>query len=571
MQAEFLGKSYEVKIWTPEIVLGRHIALDTETTWVEFTETPDLVTFQAFDGNSVFLVRMRDVSSFFEINCDSTFIFHNAPFDVDVICKHLEDNHYFHEMLDEDRVRDTAIMYRLLHLATVGWTPHTYSLKVLAAKYFNYDMSKEARENFTEYLGKEYEDMADSDLTYAALDVIVTYHLYHRLASQITATGSTTVLSHQIQLAGAIALNRIYKRGIGFDLEKAQVKLEELNSAMKREAALLSTYGWVRGQKGINERYERIVRDFLHLELPLTDDGSISSKSDDLAPYRHEPFVDAYLKYHDLEKSKSFIDKLESKRVHPRYNYIVNTGRTSCSSPNFQQLPKEGGIRELFRARDGYTFIITDYSAIELATLAQTIYSRDKESVMRSMINDGVDLHRYYASVLHNIPPEEVTKQQRQEAKAANFGFPGGLGIETFIAFSRGYGLELSELKAQQMKDAWFAAFPEMKGYMQYKEPEEAGWTLTGRKRARASYCARKNFPFQGLASDGAKLAMYYLDHAGIDVVGFVHDEIVSEVPICDADKLLTQQEEIMRNAMKIVVPDVLVGVESMISEVYTK
>ena len=64
---------------------------------------------------------------------------------------------------------------------------------------------------------------------------------------------------------------------------------------------------------------------------------------------------------------------------------------------------------------------------------------------------------------------------------------------------------------------------------------------------------------------------MYYLDFAGIDVVGFVHDEIISEVPIHLADKLLKKQEEIMVNAMKIVVPDVAVGVESMISEVYTK
>ena len=570
MKTRFLNEDYEIVIWDGE-VLGRHISLDTETDVQPFTETPDLVTFQAFDGDRVYLVRRQDVNKFYLTQSDPIFIWTNFPFDCDVICKHEGDRNYFHEQINEDRIRDIQLLYRLLHLATVGWVPHRYSLATLSEKLLGVEIDKSRQCNFAQYLGKEYEDMDEADLEYGAIDVVAAYHIYHRLIPMIKETGSSTLLSHQIQLVGAIALNRIYKRGIGFNLEGAQAKLAELSGAMKRESALLSTYGWVRGLKGVKEQYERIVRDYLHLDLPLTEDGSISSKAEDLEPYRHEPFIDSYLKYHDLEKSKSFIDKLESHRVHPRYNYIVNTGRTSCSSPNFQQLPKEGGIRELFRARDGYTFIITDYSAIELATLAQTSYSREKESTMRSMINDGMDLHTYYASVLHDCLPEEVTKKWRQEAKAANFGFPGGLGIETFIQFSRGYGLELSELKAQQMKDAWFAAFPEMKNYMQYKEPEEAGWTLTGRKRARASYCARKNFPFQGLASDGAKLAMYYLDFAGIDVVGFVHDEIISEVPIHLADKLLKKQEEIMINAMKIVVPDVKVTVESMVSDVYTK
>ena len=260
------------------------------------------------------------------------------------------------------------------------------------------------------------------------------------------------------------------------------------------------------------------------------------------------------------------------KRVHPRYNPILNTGRTSCSSPNFQQLPKNGGIRELFVAAPDHTFIISDYSAIELVTLAQITYMKFGESRMMEMINDGVDLHRYYASVLHGISPEAVTKQQRQEAKAANFGFPGGLGIETFIEFSRGYDLELSTDHAQNMKDAWFEAFPEMRLYMNEEESgDESVFTMSGRKRANATYCARKNTPFQGSAADGAKIALYNLDLHGFKLVGFVHDEIISEVPVCDAERLLPKQEQIMINAMRIITPDVKVAVESVISNFYTK
>ena len=79
----------------------------------------------------------------------------------------------------------------------------------------------------------------------------------------------------------------------------------------------------------------------------------------------------------------------------------------------------------MFKAAPGNKLLITDYSAIELATLAQVCYSTFGYSEMRNRINAGEDLHRYYASIMNNCAIEDVTKQQRQEAKAANFGFPG--------------------------------------------------------------------------------------------------------------------------------------------------
>jgi DNA polymerase-1 len=295
----------------------------------------------------------------------------------------------------------------------------------------------------------------------------------------------------------------------------------------------------------------------------------ISSKGEDLEPYRKEPFVNAFLRFQELEKAVSFVKNVESDKIHPRYNLLVNTGRTSCSKPNFQQLPKLGGIREMFTASKGNTLLITDYSAIELATLSQVTYDRYGYSKMREQINAGIDLHKYYASVMHDCTPDMVSKQQRSEAKAANFGFPGGLGIDTFIEFSRGYGLELSTDVAQDMKNTWFKAFPEMRKYMQNEDGHV--FTRTGRLRGNTSYCAEKNSPFQGLAADGAKLALYELDKAGYKVVGFVHDEIICEVPEKDAESLLPEQEKIMIRAMQSVVPDVKIGVESMISKVYTK
>jgi len=188
---------------------------------------------------------------------------------------------------------------------------------------------------------------------------------------------------------------------------------------------------------------------------------------------------------------------------------------------------------------------------------------------MRDKINEGTDLHKYYASVLFGVEEKNVEKWQRQAAKAANFGFPGGLGIETFIEFAKGYDITLTSDEAQHMKDTWFAAFPEMKEYMQGEEGHV--WTLTGRLRADTTYCAEKNTPFQGLAADGAKIALYNLMDAGFKLVGFVHDEIITEVPENIAEKMRGLQEEIMVNSMSLVVPDVKISVESTISPRYCK
>ena len=95
--------------------------------------------------------------------------------------------------------------------------------------------------------------------------------------------------------------------------------------------------------------------------------------------------------------------------------------------------------------------------------------------------------------------------------------------------------------------------------------------TRTGRIRGNTSFCAEKNTPFQGLAADGAKIALYNLMDAGFKIVGFVHDEIITEVPKNKIKDLTKLQEKIMIDSMRVVVPDVEVTVESTISDRYCK
>ena len=564
-------RDIEIKVWKGQ-KLKQLISIDCETEVKPFHLTPDIITCQAYDGgDTVYYVRISDLYRFFNKHDESTFIFHNAAFDLDVLNKQVDRLPY--TLLDDCRARDTSILYRLWHLGHVGFVPHKYSLAMLTEKYLGetLDKNENIRGTFEQFKGKPIEDIPREWLEYGARDVLATFDLYLVLMGMIDRIDDyDTLLSHDIQIKGDLALNHIRKNGIGFDLQMRDTWLEDMNRRLEVASDVLATWGWVRGLKGLQQRYEQAMEYAgIKEHLPRTASGDLSSKSDDLDAFRGNPFVDAYLEFHELEKAMSFVKDLSSDRIHPRYNLLVNTGRTSCSKPNFQQLPRLGGVREMFRARPNHTLIITDYSAIELATLSQVTYDRYGESTMRDKINEGKDLHRYYSSVLFNKAEQDITKDERQKAKAANFGFPGGLGIETFKQFASGYGLELTDSEAQDMKDVWFRAFPEMNPYMQ----NEVGYvfTRTGRRRANTTYCAEKNTPFQGLAADGAKFALYNLDKEGFRVVGFIHDECIVEVSLEKGDTLVPEVEKIMIDSMASVVPDVKIAVESMVSEVFTK
>jgi len=604
MKFNFANKEYNVKIWNGE-VLGPFVSIDTETEMVDsWTNTPTLATIQVWGigSSTVYYVDTADCLRFLEAHRESTFIMQNAKFDVDVLHKHM-DNRILYDWYDANRIHDTKILYQLLHLASAGWVPFKTSLGFLSEKFLGEILDKEGTERVTfgQYVGRPVTDISEAHLLYGAKDPVATGLVYQKLREYIQRHDRyNTLLSHDIQVKGDLALSHIYKNGIGFDIEMRDAWMVEKQAILDKLSLKLSDWGWIRGMPGIKTTYEYIINTLLGLEgkLPYKfkdeiverlpsgrwiyrsgkksgqlleegKSGTLTSSREDLAPYKSRPFIDTYLDFVELEKATTFVRDISSNVVNPRYNLLVNTGRTSCSGPNFQQLPRMGGIREMFRANAGNTLLITDYSAIELSTLSQVMYDMFGESVMKDKINEGIDLHKYYASIMYGCSVANVTKQQRQEAKAANFGFPGGLGIATFIEFSRGYGLDLSTDVAQRMKDTWFNAFPETRDYM--KNEKGMVYTKTGRKRNYTSYCAEKNTPFQGLAADGAKMALYNLDREGFKVVGFVHDEIICEVSKENAKAQLPKMEQIMVESMQTVVPDVAIKVESQVSERYCK
>ncbi len=292
--------------------------------------------------------------------------------------------------------------------------------------------------------------------------------------------------------------------------------------------------------------------------------------------------------------------------ITPNFNELVATGRTSATNPNVQNPPRKGGVRECFVARPGYVYGFCDYSFVELCTLAQCCLEMFGWSDMADAINAGLDPHldmaasdlgMTYAEALSKKDTAEVS-EQRQRSKARNFGFPGGLGAETYVAYALGYGVVLTQGEARQEKEKWYGKWREMRLYHQTIGSKAIGDQTfsiiqlgSGRVRGGCYYTSACNSYFQGRAADGAKRAGWYLAQEcylgygthwprdgrapsplyGSRPVLFIHDEFILEHPEERAHEATLRQSEVMVLGMREVVPDVKIGTEYAIARRWYK
>lgn len=321
------------KIWKSEKLLPE-ITVDTETTVAPFhTYDHKLVLFQATDSNGiVYLVRNEDVKRFFRRNSEARFIFHNAVFDLDILLPYIGQS-YIYELIDNKQIFCTKLLYKLYTLATIGVADKRASLKGIVKDFYKIDLEKgQERVTFGQYLGKPIEEISEDHIKYAALDVLYTHRVYCDLMSKIYPLDDMkTLLSYDTQIKGDYALNRIYKNGLGFDLDRAGNWLEDANSKLFKMQETLSTYGWVRGAPGVNERFDKILElEGIASKLPTTETGKISKAGDDLSKFINNPFIKTYLDFVSLEKASQFLRNIDTDVVHGRFNPLLNTGRVSC-------------------------------------------------------------------------------------------------------------------------------------------------------------------------------------------------------------------------------------------------
>ncbi len=291
------------------------------------------------------------------------------------------------------------------------------------------------------------------------------------------------------------------------------------------------------------------------------------------------PFVKQILEYRAVAKLKStYTDALAAfvaadGRVHSTFNQTITaTGRISSTEPNLQNIPArmEQGrlIRKYFVPEDGCCFIDADYSQIELRIMAHL--SAD-ESLIEAF-NSGADIHSITASKVFHVKPDEVTPLMRRNAKAVNFGIIYGIS-----AFGLSSDLNISRKDAKEFIDEYFRTFPRVKEYLdeQVEAAKTNGYVTTqfGRRRplpelSSSNFMQRAfgervamNAPIQGTAADIMKIAMIRvrkrLEKEGLRsrVILQVHDELLVESPMEEADKAAALLKEEMENAVTLSVP----------------
>ena len=260
-------------------------------------------------------------------------------------------------------------------------------------------------------------------------------------------------------------------------------------------------------------------------------------------------------------------------KIHTTYNQTVTaTGRLSSSNPNLQNLPirSERGklIREAIIPDEGCLFLSADYSQIELRLMAH--FSQDEH--LLQAFRDGQDVHAATAAKIFRIPIDQVSKDQRRQAKTANFGIIYGIS-----AFGLAQQLDCSRTQAKQLIDDYFAAFPKVIQYIESQKElcRQRGYaeTLFGRKRylpdihsqnaTVRSFAERNavNAPIQGTAADIIKMAMVSIhrrlkeEQLQAQMIMQVHDELNFNVPMNEVDRVREIVVTEMENAVHLSVP----------------
>lgn len=389
-------------------------------------------------------------------------------------------------------------------------------------------------------------------------------------------------LYNDVELPLVPVLREMEEAGVRIDIDKLKKAEEtltaELNELEKRIYELAGEPFNINSPRQVGE----LLFDKLKLDTKAkkSKNGQYSTSEEVLLALkeRHE-IVGLILDHRELKKLIStYISALptyiaKDGKIHTTYNQTVTaTGRLSSSNPNLQNLPirSERGrfIREAVIPDDGCLFLSADYSQIELRLMAH--FSQDEH--MLAAFRTGQDIHAATAARIFKQPIENITKDQRRQAKTANFGIIYGIS-----AFGLAQQLDCSRADAKQLIDDYFAAFPRVISYIESQKElaRQRGYaeTLFGRKRylpdinshnaTVRSFAERNavNAPIQGTAADIIKMAMVSIHHRlkaeGLkaQMIMQVHDELNFNVPVAEVDRVREIVVTEMQNAVHLSIP----------------
>ncbi|MFY7671928.1 DNA polymerase I [Tenacibaculum sp. MEBiC06402] len=574
------------KLLLDKLLLQKSVCFDTETTGLKALEVELIgIAFSWEIGKGYYVAFPEDQNEtkqiletfrpFFESqNIEK--VGHNIKYDIKVLSNY--------NMPVKGKLFDTMIAHYLIN------PDMRHNMDILSETYLNYQPVP-----ITELIGKKGKNQLsmrtvdlDKQTEYAVEDADVTLQLKYHFEKEL-ASSNLTELFEKVETPLVSVLTAMEIEGINLNT----VFLGKFSKELSSEITSLEKKIYEQAGEEFNIASPKQLGPILFEKLKLVDKpkktktGQYSTAEDVLSSLKEHQIVADILEYRQCKKLLStYVDALpnelnpKTNRIHTVYaQAVAATGRLSSNNPNLQNIPirtiRGQEVRKAFIPRDeNYTLLAADYSQIELRIIAAL---SDEETMIKAF-QDGEDIHASTAAKVFNVALDEVTREQRSNAKTVNFGIIYGVS-----AFGLSNQTNLNRSEAKELIDTYYKTYPKLKNFIakQIDFARENGYveTILGRKRYLKDINSRNaivrgaaernavNAPIQGSAADVIKLAMINI-HKRFEKEQFkskmllqVHDELVFDAHNDELETIKPIIKEEMENAFKLSVPlDVEIG-----------
>ena len=571
----------ELKLLVEKMMKQEIVAFDTETEGLNALETDIVgISFSWQKGIGYYLPIKNNKSAheksfeilrpFFE-STEIIKVGHNIKFDIQVLHKY--------NVKVSSPIYDTMVAHYLIN------PDMRHNLDTLSESYLNY--SPISIESLIGKKGKNQISMRDVTIDkitdYASEDADITLQLKSVFDKEIEVNNLGKIF-YDIEIPMINVLSEMETEGIKIDtsyLEKLDKEFEEDLEKLKKEI-------FKKSGEEFNLNSPKQLGEILFDKLKLvskpkkTKTGQYSTSEEVLSSLANDhKIIEDILEWRSLDKlQNTYVKSLPNEvssltnRVHSSFNQTVTTtGRLSSNNPNLQNIPIRTAngqkIRRAFIPRDSdYTLMAADYSQIELRVIASM---SNEENMIDAFVNNQ-DIHTMTASKIYNVDPENVTREQRGNAKTVNFGIIYGVS-----AFGLSQQTDLNRSESKVMIDNYFINYPGLKKYMsdQIDFARNNGYveTIMGRRRYLQNINSQNNMlrsssernainaPIQGSAADIIKIAMININSElkkqslKSKMLLQVHDELVFDVHKSEKDQIKDIVKTTMESAVKLKVP----------------
>ncbi|MEN8703772.1 MAG: DNA polymerase I [Polaribacter sp.] len=576
------------KLLIKKLMQQTSVCFDTETTGLKALEVELIgIAFSYENGKGYYVsfpenqeetkTILEEFRPFFEAETIEK-VGHNLKYDIKVLSNY--------NMPVKGRLFDTMIAHYLIN------PDMRHNMDVLAETYLNYQPV-----SITELIGKKSKNQLSmrvvpiKDQTeYAVEDADITYQLKQHFTNELES-GNVTELFNNVELPLVSVLTAMEIEGINIDTDF----LKQLSTALTDDINRLEKDIYEQAGEEFNIASPKQLGIVLFDNMKLIDKpkktktGQYKTGEDILSflakDHKIIRDIQEYRQYKKLQST--YVDALPNEinpktgRIHTQYmQAVAATGRLSSNNPNLQNIPirTERGreVRKAFVPKDdNYVLLAADYSQIELRIIA----ALSEEETMINAFKNGEDIHASTAAKVFGVTIENVTREQRSNAKTVNFGIIYGVS-----AFGLSNQTDLSRGEAKELIDTYYETYPKLKAYMsaQVDFAREHGYveTVLNRRRYLKDINSRNamvrsgaernavNAPIQGSAADIIKLAMINI-HNRFLKEGFkskmllqVHDELVFDAHKDELETIKPIIKDEMENAFKMTVPlDVEMGI----------